>query len=131
MLNFIHEVKFSTSRSSGPGGQNVNKVNTKVTLYFDVMNSALLTLPQKLTIREKLKSKINTEGYLLISCEQTRSQLKNKELAIDSLNSLIYHALKPTKKRIATKPTKGSMLKRLQNKKHLSDKKTNRKRLEP
>ncbi len=131
MHDFSNEVKYSTARSSGPGGQNVNKVNTKVTIYFNINDSQLLSSNQKTQIHDKLKSRINQEGILILHCDKTRSQIKNKEIALATLNSIISQALKPVKKRISTKPTKASKLKRLQSKKILSEKKSSRKRLEP
>ena len=131
MYDFKNEVKYTAVRSSGPGGQNVNKVNTKVTIYLNIDHSQTLTPSQKILIIDKLKSKINQEGILILHCDTTRSQIKNKEIALANLNSIINKALKPAKKRISTKPTKASKLKRLQNKKFLSDKKANRRRTEP
>jgi len=125
-MNFENEISFITSRSSGPGGQNVNKVNTRVTLKFDINNSNQLSSYQKMIIHEKLKNRINQEGFLIISSDQSRSQLRNKELALDLLNLLIAEALKPIKKRKPTNPSKSSKLKRLQKKKLASDKKRNR-----
>ncbi len=131
MYDFSNEVKYSTARSSGPGGQNVNKVNTKVTIYLNINDSQQLSSYQKTQIHDKLKSRINQEGILILHCDKTRSQIKNKEIALATLNSIISQALKPVKKRISTKPTKASKLKRLQSKKILSEKKSSRKRLEP
>ncbi len=130
MFDFRNEVKYTTARSSGPGGQNVNKVNTKVTIILDIEESAILSEVQKAIVFDKLKSRINKDGILSLNCDKTRSQLKNKEFALEHLNSLINITLKPNKKRIKTKPTKASKLKRLQNKKILSDKKANRRRLD-
>ncbi len=131
MIDLSNEVKYKTARSSGPGGQNVNKVNTKVSIHFNVNESELLSRPQKIIIFNKLKSRINKDGFIIINCEKTRSQLKNKEMALSSLHDLINRTLTPEKKRISTKPTKASKLKRLQNKKLLSDKKANRRRTNP
>ncbi len=131
MIDLSNEVKYKTARSSGPGGQNVNKVNTKVSILFNVNESELLSRPQKIIIFNKLKSRINKDGFIIINCEKTRSQLKNKEMALSSLHDLINRTLTPEKKRISTKPTKASKLKRLQNKKLLSDKKANRRRTNP
>ncbi len=128
MLNLDREVIYKTSRSSGPGGQNVNKVNTRVTLIFNVLQSECLSSFQKDKIYLKLNKRINTEGLLIIHCEQTRSQLKNKEIALKQLHLLISNALIPSKKRKATKPTKSSRLKRLKFKKQNAEKKQNRKK---
>lgn len=121
------ELKFRTSRSSGPGGQSVNKVSTKVELLFDVWNSNILSEEKKEIITSKLKNRINTDGILYISSDETRSQLKNKELVIERFMNLLEDALKPIKKRKPTKPSKASKEKRLKTKKIKSDKKDLRK----
>ena len=121
------ELKFRTSRSSGPGGQSVNKVSTKVELMFDVWNSNVLSIEQKEIVLKKLKNRINSEGTLQLFSEETRSQLKNKELVIERFLQLLEEALKPIKKRKPTKPSKTSKEKRLKSKKIKSDKKDLRK----
>lgn len=118
-----NELEFSASRSSGPGGQNVNKVNTKVELRFNIAQSAYLTDSQKQKIEKYCNNKINSNGELIISSQTERSQLKNKEKAIERFQHLIEMALKPVKPRKATKPTLTSIEKRLSNKKVLSEKK--------
>ncbi len=123
-----HELIFSSSRSSGPGGQHVNKVNTKVELRFNINNSSVLTDEQKLLINNKLKNKITIEGDLIIVSQRTRSQLKNKMEAIDKLIEMLSKALKPRKKRIPTKPTRTSKLKRLETKKRTSEIKQSRRK---
>ncbi len=120
------EVKYRTSRSSGPGGQHVNKVATKVELLFDVNNSTILTENEKETISLKLKNKISQEGILSVQCESSRSQLKNKELAFNKLLKLLNEALTINKVRKPSKPKKGAILKRLSDKKRHSEKKSNR-----
>ena len=120
------ELKFRTSRSSGPGGQSVNKVNTRVELLFDVWNSAVLSFDQKEVISNKLNNRINVDGILLLSSDETRSQFKNKELVISRFIQLLNVALAPVKKRKATKRSRASVEKRLRNKKYQSDKKKNR-----
>ena len=117
------ELTFSASQSSGPGGQHVNKVNTKVTLRFDVVNSKLLNTEQKATILKKLKSKINNKGIFIIFAQSTRSQIKNKEEAIQKLDRLLTEVFAKRKPRKSTKPTKAAVRKRLDNKKKQSDKK--------
>jgi len=98
------EIEFSFSRSSGPGGQNVNKVNSRVELRFDVQNSNILTEAQREKIVKKLHSRINNEGVLHLSNQDERSQLKNKELVLKKFYKLINKALFEHKKRIKTKP---------------------------
>ena len=123
----IKELKFRTSRSSGPGGQNVNKVSSRVELMFDINNSSALSDVEKTKIFEKLANRINSEGVLLLSSEETRSQLKNKQLVISRFVELLEEALKPEKKRRKTKPTAASREKRINAKKKLSNKKDLRK----
>ncbi len=117
------ELEFVSSRSSGPGGQNVNKVNTKVTLRFDVTNSKILTEEEKDTLADKSGSRITTSGILVISAQDKRSQQQNKEAALAKLNRLLRKAFEKKKKRKATKPTKGSKEERIKEKKQRSEKK--------
>lgn len=107
------EIQFVTSRSGGPGGQNVNKVNSKVELRFDVRNSSLLSDEQKETLLIKLSGKISLEGVLSVVSQRERSQLANKEDAVSKFYSLISKALRPVKPRKRTKPTRSSVEKRL------------------
>lgn len=125
--DFLSELQFSASRSGGPGGQNVNKVSSKVELRFNVMNSILLDDREKQIIQEKLGRRINNDGELILVCQTERSQLKNKEKVIDKFYVLISKALTPRKKRLKTKPTKASIEKRLESKRVQAKLKTNRK----
>ena len=125
--DFLPELVFCASRSSGPGGQNVNKVNTKVELRFDVMKSAVLSEEEKSLILIKLKGKINSDGILIITSQEDRSQLKNKETAISKFYTLVSRALTPPKPRRSTKPTAASRLRRLTEKKKTGEKKSLRK----
>ncbi|HWB62610.1 MAG TPA: alternative ribosome rescue aminoacyl-tRNA hydrolase ArfB [Chitinophagales bacterium] len=100
--NFLPELQFKTSRSSGAGGQHVNKTETKVELLFDVQASALLSAKEKETILQKLESRINAEGILQVSCATGRSQAGNKEGAVKKFYALLEKALKPVKKRVPT-----------------------------
>jgi ribosome-associated protein len=113
----LNEVEVSTSRSSGPGGQNVNKVNTRVSLTFHIGNSAVLTEEQKQLIHLKWATKISNEGYLQVHAQEKRSQLANKELAIKKLLELLTKAFTKKKKRKSTAPTRASKEKRLKGKK--------------
>jgi ribosome-associated protein len=126
-INLISEVIFTASRSAGPGGQNVNKVNTRVELRFNIDTSQLLTEKEKATLHLKLISKLTNEGELIISSQTERSQLKNKERTIEKFYALLAKALTPVKKRIPTKATTASKLKRLESKRLLSLKKSRRK----
>lgn len=119
----IKELTFKTSRSSGSGGQNVNKVSTKVELRFDIENSLLLSDFEKNRIENKLKNRISNDGILILTSDTERTQLGNKKKVIELFFELIEKALKKPKKRIKTKPTKASKEKRLKNKKIQSEKK--------
>lgn len=119
----IKEIYFKTSRSSGSGGQNVNKVSTKVELRFDIENSQLLSDYEKNRINTKLKNRISNDGILILTSDTERTQLGNKRKVIELFFELLEKALKKPKKRIKTKPTKASKEKRLKNKKIQSEKK--------
>ena len=124
----IREVTFNTARSSGPGGQNVNKVETKVELHFNVMLSRVLSDKEKDVVVTRLKNLINANNEIVITSQQSRSQLQNKRIAVQKFLTLLNNALKPTKKRIVTKPTKASVKKRLESKRKHSEKKNFRKK---
>ncbi len=124
---FEQECRFRTSRSSGKGGQNVNKVETKVELLFDISSSALFDDEQKALLLQKLAARLNADGRFSVVCEEERSQLKNKELAVEKAIALMEKALKPVKPRKKTKPSQASVEKRLDNKKRVAEKKRERK----
>jgi ribosome-associated protein len=121
------EMVLSATRSSGPGGQNVNKVNTQVELRFSVKNSNLFSDVEKDRIFLKLKNKINSEGELILTSQTARTQLDNKENVIEKFYELIEKALTIQKKRLKSRPTAASRLKRLESKKSQALKKLFRK----
>lgn len=123
----IQELKLKAVRSSGAGGQHVNKVSTKVELIFDVADSKALSLVEKERIYKKLASKLTKENILILQADEHRSQYRNKALAIERLFELLEKALKVPKKRRRTKPTKSSIEKRLASKKKKALRKINRK----
>ncbi len=126
--NLLKEVTFKTSRSGGSGGQNVNKVSTKVELILNIANSALFTDAQKVLLMEKLAGKIDSEGNIHVVSQEDRSQLANKENAIEKTILMLTKALVVQKKRKPTKVPKSVVQKRLDNKSVNSLKKDNRKR---
>jgi ribosome-associated protein len=114
--NFEKEFVFSTSRSSGPGGQNVNKVSTKVELRFNLHLTSVFTEDEKETIFRKLKNKITKESELVLVSQSERTQLMNKIVVIEKFYDLISKALTVQKKRRSTRPTLSSRIKRLEGK---------------
>jgi ribosome-associated protein len=129
-INLHKELKFRTSRSSGSGGQHVNKVNTQVELLFDVDASKVLTDDQKALIHERLGARIDQAGMLHIVSSSTRSQLRNKKIAIEQFDELISEALRPRPRRKKVKPLQADDEKRLQKKKIRSEKKALRKKID-
>lgn len=117
------ELRFRTSRSGGPGGQNVNKLETRVELLFDVARSRSLSDEQKHTILSALASRIDAEGVLHLSSQKSRSQWENKQVVIEKLGVLLRSALRVRKKRVKTAPTRGSKERRVQSKKKHGQKK--------
>lgn len=128
--NLRNELKFKAVRSSGAGGQHVNKVSSKVELFFDLENSIELTLEEKQLLLKNLKTKLTKEGFLMLQCDESRSQHKNKEIVIKRFLDLITNGLKVPKKRKPTKPTKSSIEKRIDKKKKTAYKKAFRRKPE-
>ena len=126
--NIIKELTFKAIRSGGAGGQHVNKVSSKVVLFFDISKSENLRDEEKELLTKNLRSRLTKDNILILSCGESRSQHKNKEIVIDRFNTLISNGLKITKKRRLTKPSKSSIQKRLETKKKVGLKKTYRKR---
>nr|WP_315026479.1 alternative ribosome rescue aminoacyl-tRNA hydrolase ArfB [uncultured Chryseobacterium sp.] len=126
MKNFSKELSFKTSRSSGAGGQNVNKVETAVTVLWNVGASGFFNDDEKALIQNKLKNRINADGFLFMTVSESRTQLMNKNNAIEKIMEIVDKALIIPKKRTATKPSRAQKQKRLDGKKKLSDKKENR-----
>lgn len=124
----LNELSFKAVRSSGSGGQHVNKVSSKIELSFDLANSLAFTDEKRERIIYKLQNRLTKGGVLILQCDESRSQHKNKEIIIKRFLSLIDAALIIPKKRIRTKTPKSVIRKRLKSKRHLSDKKANRKK---
>ena len=126
--DYAAEFEFQTSRSSGPGGQHVNKVETRVSLKFSVPDSKLLSEPEKERLLKKWEKRLSSEGVILISSEKHRSQLQNKEETVKVFRSLLEKAFTDPKPRKKTKPSKSAIQKRLDSKKKQSTKKEQRKK---
>ena len=130
-MNITSEIRFQTTRSGGKGGQNVNKVETAVIAYFNITASQILNDDQKRILQEKLPNRINQEGELVVKAQTHRTQLANKEEAIEKVNDIIEQALKKKKLRIATKPSKAAKEKRVEIKKRTAEVKQGRKKFRP
>jgi len=122
----LKEVSFKAVRSSGPGGQHVNKTASKVELTFKPSLSKGLSTIEKERIEDKLSHRITSQGFIVLTCGETRSQHRNKTLVIERLIALLKKATRVTKPRKKSKPSKGSIERRLQSKKEQAFKKANR-----
>ena len=126
----ISELQFKAVRSSGAGGQNVNKVSSKVVLSFDLKNANSLSMEEKNRLETSLSSRLTNDHILILNCDEDRSQLKNKEIVIKRFLAIIEQGLYIPKIRKATKIPKSVIRKRLKDKKNLSETKKNRKKPE-
>jgi len=124
----ISELKFKAVRSSGAGGQNVNKVSSKVVLSFDLSNSKALSEEEITLLEDKLAPRLTNDKILLLNCDEDRSQLKNKEIVVKRFLQLLRENLIIPKERKATKVPKSVIKKRIQNKRNLSEKKQSRRK---
>jgi ribosome-associated protein len=124
----ISELSFKAVRSSGAGGQNVNKVSSKVVLTFDLKNSQALNEEEKLLVETKLSSRLTIDSVLILNCDEDRSQFRNKEIVSKRFLELIKNALWIPKERKPTRIPKSVIRKRIKNKKSISEVKKNRRK---
>ncbi|NRT14052.1 ribosome-associated protein [Flavobacterium sp. 28A] len=127
-IALITELQYKAVRSSGAGGQNVNKVSSKVVLSFDLPNSKALTDEEKTLLKINLSTRLTNESVLILNCDEDRSQLKNKEIVTKRFFQIIKKGLEVPKKRKPTRIPKSVIRKRLNNKKNTSKLKATRKR---
>lgn len=126
----INELEYKAVRSSGAGGQNVNKVSSKVILSFNLQNSQALTEQEKDLVFKKLSTRFNNEGILSLQCDEDRSQIRNKQLVTKRFIEIIENSLQKDKPRIATKIPKAVIKKRLENKRRQAEKKQTRRKFD-
>lgn len=124
----LKELTFKAIRSGGSGGQHVNKVSSKIVLFFNVATSKVLSEEEKEILIQNIYTKLTKENILILNCDESRSQHKNKEIIIQRFLQLITNGLKVAKERKASKPSKASIKKRLENKKKQASVKTSRKK---
>jgi ribosome-associated protein len=124
----LSEVKYKAVRSSGAGGQNVNKVSSKVVLTFDLQNSQGFSLDEKLLLETNLQNRLTTDLVLILNCDEDRSQLKNKEIVTKRFLDIIKKGLHVPKERKPTKIPKSVIRKRIKDKKNVSEIKKFRRR---
>ncbi|WP_411767196.1 alternative ribosome rescue aminoacyl-tRNA hydrolase ArfB [Winogradskyella sp. A3E31] len=123
----VNEVSYKAVRSSGSGGQNVNKVATKVELYFDLANTSQFSDDEKIKLENFFNNRLSKDGVLVLSCGESRSQFRNKSIVTQRFFELLEEGLREEKERIPTKTPKAAKRKRLKNKRINSEKKANRK----
>jgi ribosome-associated protein len=128
LIDIIKELNFKAIKSSGAGGQHVNKTSSKIELTFDLESSNSLSDGEKILLKTKLSSKLTKENVLILFCDESRSQHRNKNIAIKRFLELLKTNLIRPKRRKATKPSKGSIKRKAENKKRVSVKKALRKK---
>jgi len=124
----LQEIDYKAVRSSGAGGQNVNKVSSKVVLSYNLTTTSALTEEEKLLAQTKLASRLTNEGVLILQCDEDRSQLRNKDIVTKRFISVMENALKEEKPRKPTKIPRAVIRKRIEGKRRQADKKQNRRK---
>jgi ribosome-associated protein len=122
----LKEIQFSYTRSSGPGGQNVNKVSSKAVLRWDLLHSPSIKLEVKQRFQEQFPTRLTTEGFVVLTSDRFRDRLRNQEDCLEKLGQLLLAVAYPPKKRKKTRPTRASVLRRRDSKKRQSEKKQSR-----
>lgn len=130
MQAILSEVKYKAVRSSGAGGQNVNKVSSKVVLTFDLQNSLALSAEEKMILESNLQNRLTADLVLILNCDEDRSQIKNKEIVTKRFLEIIKKGLYVPKERKATKIPKAAIRKRIKDKRNISEVKKNRRKPE-
>jgi ribosome-associated protein len=120
------ELRFEAVRAGGPGGQNVNKVSSAVVLHFALASSSVLSEAQKQRVRGRLANRIDSTGDLVVRAMRFREQRRNLEDALERLAGMLRESLEPERRRVATRPTRGSQRRRLQDKQARSERKRGR-----